>query len=79
LFWIVRGRNGLKEKVEATDVRLTMTEEKVNETDNRIHKLEDTVAFDREHNMYTFTDQCERMDFASNLIKANCVLLTGII
>lgn len=32
----------------------------------------------RELDIYAFADQSERSDYASNLLKANCVLVTGI-
>ena len=50
---------------------------KIESTDKRLDTLETDVKADRVQDIYTFADQAERMDFASNLLKSNCVLLTG--
>lgn len=47
-------------------------------TTGRLDTLEAEVKEDRNQNMYAFADQVERSDFASNMLKTNCVLLTGI-
>jgi hypothetical protein len=59
------------EKVDATTV-------KIDSTATRLEGLEAEVKEDRSLNMYAFADQVERSDFASNMLKTNCVLLTGM-
>lgn len=58
--------------------RLAEMERKVDLNENRVDEFIVEYASDRERNMYAFADQIERSDYASNLLKANCVLLTGI-
>ena len=68
----------LREQVKNNEARLDETVDRISETDQRLNTLETDVKQDRVQDVYTFADQAERMDFASNLLKANCVLLTGI-
>lgn len=57
--------------------RIDEMERRVDYNDNRVDEFIVEYANERERNMYAFADQIERSDYASNLLKANCVLLTG--
>ncbi len=57
--------------------KIMTTEEKIEESTERLGHLECAVRADRVEDILAFADQCERSDFASNLLKANCVLITG--
>jgi hypothetical protein len=67
----------LADRVKNHDRRLDAVEEQVVENDARLDYVCTSIRQDRTMDIYTFADQAERMDFASNLLKANCVLLTG--
>ena len=64
--------------MKSNEARLNQAVEKIDTTDQRLGNLETEVKQDKIQDIYTFADQSERMDFASNLLKSNCVLLTGI-
>lgn len=58
--------------------RLAEMEKQVDLNGNKLLKFEQEYATARELDLFTFADHSERADYASNLLKANCVLLTGI-
>lgn len=58
--------------------RIAEVERMVDENGNRVDEFITEYASERERNMFAFADQIERSDYASNLLKAHCVLLTGL-
>ncbi len=59
--------------------RIERTEIKVAETEKKVVDLAHEAKEDKISNIYSFADQSERSDYASNLLKANSVLITGTI
>lgn len=59
--------------------RLSEMERKVDQNENKVDEFIVVYASDRERNIYSFADQIERSDYASNLLKANYVLITGML
>ena len=57
--------------------RIIKTELKVETVDKKVTELVETTEERRELDLYAFADQSERSDYSSNLMKNNCVLLTG--
>lgn len=58
--------------------RIKSLEQKLDTNGSRLQAFEAEYAATRELDLYAFADQSERADYGSNLLKANCVLITGI-
>lgn len=58
--------------------KLKSMEKKVDENGNSLREFKMELEKQRELDIYAFADQSERADYASNLLKCNSVLLTGI-
>ncbi len=68
----------IQQELRGLITRVDKNEDKLEETSNKLEKLEETVKLDRTQTIYLLADHCERHDFQSNLAKAHCVLITGI-
>jgi hypothetical protein len=68
----------LQHELVALRRRVDDHETKLGQNTRKLDDLSDSVAMDRMKNIYAFADQCERQDFASNLTRSHCVLITGI-
>ncbi len=57
--------------------RLENTESKLDKATSSFEEFK--LEYETEHveDVLTFADQSERLDFNSNMLKANCVLITG--
>ncbi len=65
-------------RFERADRRLDASERKLNVTEQKVEQLSCEVKEKRELDIYAFADQSERADYGSNLLKSNCVLITGM-
>ncbi len=61
------------------DRRLETSERKVESTEQKVDQLASEVKESRVLDVYAFADQSERADYGSNLLKTNCVLITGMV
>ncbi len=57
--------------------RMDRVEKKATLAERKVDQLADDVKAKRELDVFAFADHSERADFASNLLKANSVLITG--
>lgn len=57
--------------------RLSAMEKMVDQNGNAMKSFISDYERQRELDLYAFADQSERSDYGSNLLKANCVLVTG--
>ena len=58
--------------------RLERLDRKTSTTEKKVDQLAEDVKANRILDVFAFADQSERADFASNLLKVNSVLVTGI-
>lgn len=68
----------LKKLENELKARIDQVVEKVEGTEERLEEFIEDVLTRRDRDIQAFADQSERSDYASNLLKANCVLITGM-
>lgn len=72
---LMKHLKGLEAKLLA---KLKAVEQAVDQNANVMKDFMSDYESQRELDIYAFADQSERSDYGSNLLKANCVLVTGI-
>ncbi len=58
--------------------KVSTVESRIEITNEKVETLTKEVKENRVLDIYSFADQSERADYASNLLKINSVLITGI-
>lgn len=71
---LMKHLKGLETKLLA---KLKAVEKAVDQNANVVKEFMSDYESQRELDIYAFADQSERSDYGSNLLKANCVLITG--
>ncbi len=64
-------------RLSRTDKRVDLTEKRLESSEKKLEVMGEETIANRSLDLYAFADQSERSDYASNLLKAHCVLLTG--
>ncbi len=69
--------NRMMTRLTRTDKRVDLNEKRLENSEKKIEVMGEESIANRSLDLYAFADQSERSDYASNLLKAHCVLLTG--
>jgi hypothetical protein len=67
----------IQQELSGLITRVDKNEDRIDETADKLEKLEESVKLDRTQTIHLLADHCERHDFQSNVAKSHCVLLTG--
>ncbi len=67
----------VQQELSDLQARMEKNEDKIDQTSEKLEKLEEKVTLDRAQTIQLLADHCERHDFQSNMAKVHCVLITG--